>query len=409
MNVDNRQRLLRIAFFTYSTRPRGGIVHTLELAEHIQDLGHDVHVFALGKDEKGFFRPTSLPSTFIPCIMGERDESLDDRIQRYIDTYYQFLVNHLETSFDIYHTQDCVSANALWHASEKGLFPFFIRTIHHVDDFVSPRLIQCQKDSIYRPEHRLVVSKYWKARLMSEFGVDSHIIHNGVDINRFRPPTDVQRKGARKKLDVSGKTVFLSIGGIEPRKNSIRLVTAFNSARRQLLAQGLDPILLIAGGETLFDYTPYRTEFFGWLHDSELEIGKDILLLGTVEDEQIPELYHAADGLLFPSVKEGWGLVVLEAMASGLPVLTSDIPVFKEYLQHEENAIMVSAEDESSIAAGIEKLAIDLKLKQRLASSGPKTAELYSWESTAKAHLEYYYELLSAKSKPLFQHELRCE
>ena len=108
-------------------------------------------------------------------------------------------------------------------------------------------------------------------------------------------------------------------------------------------------------------------------------------------------------------MKEGWGLVVLEAMASGLPVLTSDIPVFKEYLQHEENAIMVSAEDESSIAAGIEKLAIDLKLKQRLASSGPKTAELYSWESTAKAHLEYYYELLSAKSKPLFQHEFRCE
>ena len=115
MNGDNRQRLLRIAFFTYSTRPRGGVVHTLELAEHIQDLGHDVHVFALGKDEKGFFRPTSLPSTFIPCIMGERDESLDDRIQRYIDTYFQFLVNHLKTSFDIYHTQDCVSANALWH------------------------------------------------------------------------------------------------------------------------------------------------------------------------------------------------------------------------------------------------------------------------------------------------------
>ena len=104
-------------------------------------------------------------------------------------------------------------------------------------------------------------------------------------------------------------------------------------------------------------------------------------------------------------MKEGWGLVVLEAMESGLPVLRSDISVFKEYLQHEENAFMVSAEDDSSIAFGIEKLAVDLHLKQRLASSGPKTAELYSWESTAKAHLEYYYDILSAKSKPLFQHE----
>ena len=132
---------------------------------------------------------------------------------------------------------------------------------------------------------------------------------------------------------------------------------------------------------------------------------RDRLLLDTVEDEQIPELYHAADGLLFPSVKEGWGLVVLEALASGLPVLTSDISVFKEYLRHEENAFMVNAEDDSSIAFGIEKLAVDLPLKQRLVSFGPKTAELYSWENTAKAHLEYYYDVLSAKSKPLFQHE----
>lgn len=406
MNGNSQQRPLRIAFFTYSTRPRGGVVHTLALAEHIQDLGHDVHIFALGKDEKSFFRPTSVPSTFIPCAAGKKDEPLDDRIQRYIDTYFQFLVDHLETSFDIYHSQDCVSANALWHASEKGFISSFIRTIHHVDDFVSPRLIQCQKDSIYRPEHRLVVSKYWKERLTSEFGVDSHIIHNGVDIGRFRPPTDSQRKVAREKLAISGKTVFLNIGGIEPRKNSIRLVMAFCSAKRRLSTQGLDPVLLIAGGETLFDYTPYRTRFFEWVHDSELEIGKDIVLLEVVKDEQIPELYHAADGLLFPSVKEGWGLVVLEAMASGVPVLTSDIPVFKEYLRHEDNAIMVNAEDESSIASGIEKLATDAELKQRLVSSGPNTAALYSWERTAKAHLEQYYELLSAKSKTIVSEEV---
>ncbi|MEE2876484.1 MAG: MSMEG_0565 family glycosyltransferase [Candidatus Neomarinimicrobiota bacterium] len=403
----NNRRPLRIAFFTYSTRPRGGVVHTLALAEHIQDLGHDVHIFALGKDEKGFFRPSSVPSTFIPCASGKKDEPLDDRIQRYIDTYSQFLVDHLETCFDIYHSQDCVSANGLWHASEKGLISSFIRTIHHVDDFANPRLIQCQKDSIYRPQHRLVVSQYWKERLTLEFGVDSHIIHNGVDMNRFLPPTHLQRKIAREKLDVSKRTVFLNIGGIEPRKNSIRLVMAFCLAKRQLLKQGLDPVLLIAGGETLFDYTPYRTRFFDWLHDSELEIGKDIVLLEVVKDEQIPVLYHAADSLLFPSVKEGWGLVVLEAMASGVPVLTSDIPVFREYLRHEENAIMVNAKDESSIASGIKKLATDAELKQRLASSGPNTAGQYTWQATARAHLEQYYKLLSVESKPAVGEEVK--
>jgi len=55
MDGNNRQESLRIALFTYSTKPRGGVVHTLELAEHIQNLGHDVHIFALGKINKGFF------------------------------------------------------------------------------------------------------------------------------------------------------------------------------------------------------------------------------------------------------------------------------------------------------------------------------------------------------------------
>ena len=334
--------------------------------------------------------------------MGEENESLDTRIERFIDTYFQFLIRHTHNPFDIYHAQDCVSANALWKASEKGLCSFFIRTIHHIDDFVTPRLIQCQKDSIYKPDYRIVVSEYWKDRLQSEFGLDSHRIYNGVNINRFRPPTEIQRNNAKKKFDVNGKTVFLTIGGIEPRKNSIRLLRAFDSARRKLIAQGMESVLVIAGGETLFDYTPYRTEFFDCLNDSDLEIGKDLLLLNTVEDEEIPILYHAADSLLFPSVKEGWGLVVLEAMASGLPVLTSDIPVFKEYLQHRKNAIMVNAEDESSIASGIVTLAIDIKLKQQLSSSGPKTAKLYSWERTGEEHIEYYYELISEISSQPF-------
>ncbi|MBH09769.1 MAG: glycosyl transferase [Candidatus Marinimicrobia bacterium] len=395
MNLNTKKESLRIALLTYSTKPRGGVVHTLELAENLYKMGHQVHIFALGKDEQGFFRSTSFSFTLIPCEMGKKNESLDNRIECFIDTYFQFLIHHSHNPFDIYHAQDCVSANALWKASEKGLCSFFIRTIHHIDDFVTPRLIQCQNDSIYKPNYRIVVSEYWKDRLRSEFGLNSHRIYNGVNINRFRPPTEIQRNNSKKKFGVIGKTVFLSIGGIEPRKNSIRLLTAFDSARCKLLSEGIESILIIAGGETLFDYTPYRTEFFDYLDGSELEVGKDLLLLNTVEDEEIPKLYHAADSLLFPSVKEGWGLVVLESMASGLPVLTSDISVFKEYLHHRKNAIMVNAEDESSIESGIINLATDVELRQRLSLSGPKTARLYTWDKTANEHLEYYYALIS--------------
>ena len=94
MNINTRQESLRIALLTYSTKPRGGVVHTLELAEHMHKMGHQVHIFALGKDDQGFFRSTSFPFTLIPCKMGEKNESLDTRIERFIDTYFQFLIRH---------------------------------------------------------------------------------------------------------------------------------------------------------------------------------------------------------------------------------------------------------------------------------------------------------------------------
>jgi glycosyltransferase-like protein len=391
---------LRIASFTYSTKPRGGVVHTLALAEHLQALGHEVHVFALGKDSQGFFRPTSVPYTLIPFENPGDQVVLDERIQLYIQTYYDFMTTHLTEPFDVYHVQDCVSANAVWRLREDGLIPSFIRTVHHIDDFTTPTLVQCQKDSVYRPNYRIVVSHYWQRRLRDEFGVDSQVIHNGVDSQRFCPPSQEQRQAARAEFGLQNQVVILNIGGIEPRKNTIRLVKAFEEVHKKLTSQGQAAVLLLAGGETLLDYTPYRIEFFDMLEHSSLQVNKDIFLLGTVDDARMPALYHAADMLAFPSVKEGWGLVVLEAMASGLPVLSSDLPVFREYLKTEENALLVDPFDESAIATGLLRLSQDDKLRQRLAASGLQTAAKSSWRQTAIDHVEMYYRNAVEHSKP---------
>src|SRR5690349_3230581 len=111
---------LRIALFTYSTKPRGGVIHTLALAEHLQALGHAVHVFALGKDQRGFFRPTTAPYTLVPFGILPDDMAMDEKIRRYIQSYYEFLLAHEAEPFDIYHVQDCVSANAVWRVREEG-------------------------------------------------------------------------------------------------------------------------------------------------------------------------------------------------------------------------------------------------------------------------------------------------
>ena len=389
---------LRIAIFTYSTKPRGGVIHTLALAEHLQALGHHVHIFALGKDQRSFFRPTTAPFTIVPFGVMPDDVGMDEKIKRYIETYYEYLMAHQSDEFDIYHVQDCVSANAVWRVREEGRIRWFVRTVHHVDDFVSPVLIQCQNDSVHRPDYRIVVSRDWQERLRQEFGVTSEVIYNGVD-RRFAPPNAAQRAAARSELHLDDEFVFLNIGGIEPRKNTTRLLMAFGRVRRDLELKGRRSILLLAGGETLLDYAPYRDEFFALLGQSTLQIDRDIRLLGVVPDEQMPLLYHAADALAFPSIKEGWGLVAVEALASGLPVLTSNLPVFREYLRSEADALLVDPRDEAAIAAGMLRLTEDQALRQRLAMAGPQTAQKFSWEASAQAHLDWYRRWLSERHR----------
>lgn len=383
-----------VALFTYSTKPRGGVIHTLSLGEQLQALGHRVHVFALQKDEETrFFRPTSVPYTLIPCAPAPQDEPLADRIQRYIDTYYDFLVSQRQHGFDVYHAQDCISANALWRLRTEGRIQWYVRTVHHVDDFKSPSLIECQYRSITEPEYRIVVSRYWQRRLADEFGVETTVIHNGVDVERFQPPNSAERAAARSALGVDDRMVFLHVGGIEPRKNSIRVLRAFHEAHRALAARGCTAVLVLAGGETLFDYRAYREEFFQVLAGLDLVPDDDVRLLGVVDDATLCNLYRAADVFTFPSVKEGWGLVVLEAMASGLPVLASDIAVFREYLHPDENAVLVNPRDEEEIAGAMLRLAEDGELRQRLARAGRATAKIFSWTATARAHVAYYKSL----------------
>jgi glycosyltransferase-like protein len=386
---------LNVALYTYSTQPRGGVVHTLSLAEHLMALGHGVHIYALGKrGQTAFFRPTSVPFTLIPFVDLGDQEPLDDRISRYVETYYEFLARNGSLNYEIHHAQDCISANALWRLREEGVIHSFVRTIHHIDDFTSKSLIDCQDRSVFRPDLRIVVSRYWQQRIADQFGVESTVIYNGVDVSRFQPPTLAEREAARAAFGVSGKSVLLSIGGVDPRKNSINLLRAFQSVKREVAVDGRDAVLLFAGGATLLDYRAYRDSFLEELAASGLESSENVRMLGVVTEEQVRQLYWAADALAFPSVKEGWGLVVLEALGTGLPVLASDIPVFREYLRNGENALLADPHDVSAIATSLTRLIVDDELRYRLSMAGPLTAESFSWKATAQAHVDCYHAAL---------------
>mgnify|MGYP001231116483 CR=1 FL=1 len=378
---------MKVALYTYSTKPRGGVVHTLALAEALADQGCRVTVFALGHGGSArFFRDVRAETRVFPFppIAGEPIEA---KIRRSIDTFAEALENEPLERFDVHHAQDCISANSLHRLKEKGKIPFFLRTVHHLDDFTTPVLIECQNRSVMHPKAIITVSDYWRDILQREYGRSPVVIHNGVDKRFFAAPDRTADELAAYK----GHRVLFTLGGIEPRKNTIASLQAFAEIKRELP----EAVLLIGGGATLFDYRPYRAQFDATLERMPRDVREAVRLIPQPSDELVHQLFWRADVYLQPSVKEGWGLSVLEAMASRTPVVASHIQVFREFLRHEANALLVDPRRIRDLADGIYRVLTDHQLRERLTANGYRTARAYTWDNAAVQHLHFYRSVLS--------------
>jgi glycosyltransferase involved in cell wall biosynthesis len=266
-----------------------------------------------------------------------------------------------------------------------------------MDDFTSKSLIDCQLRSILEPDYVIVVSRFWEKELRSRYSLNPIVINNGVDIEKFKiQEIKGLKEKAKKNFSVSGCKVMLSIGGIEPRKNALTALSAFSIASSYFKAKGERLVWLIGGGETLFDYRAYREEFFSEIKRLRLKLDEDIIILGSVPEDSMVELYRAGDVFVFPSIKEGWGLVVLEAMASGLPVIASRIEPMTDYLKDGENALLVSPMDYEALGQQIIRVLEEGELRDRLTRNGRETAEIYSWRNTALRHEGFYRGVLES-------------
>jgi glycosyltransferase-like protein len=376
---------LRIALLTYSVRPRGGVVHALSVAEALAGRGHAVELFAIGPPGTRFFRAPLVPAYVVPHVALE--EPFDARIAAMIDAYAEGLRDRLG-GFDVVHAQDCISANAALALRDAGVIRAVLRTVHHVDDFRSPSLIACQERSIVAPDGVVCVSEPWVRRLREDFGVDAGLVGNGVDARRHRPPRDAaERAGDRAALGFDRFTV-LAVGGIEPRKGSLTLLDA--------IARLDDALLVVAGGATLFDYRDELDRFAE--RRTALGLGDErVRVLGPVSDDELARLYRAADVLAFPSVKEGFGLVVLEALASELPVVASDLDVLRGFVTDGRSALLVGPGDSAALAAALARVA-DPPLAARLRAGGRAVVARHTWDAAAAAHERAYAAFLAARA-----------
>ncbi|MFB3882098.1 MAG: glycosyltransferase family 4 protein [Armatimonadota bacterium] len=169
----------------------------------------------------------------------------------------------------------------------------------------------------------------------------------------------------------------LHTGGLHPRKNVARLIDAYAAVSKQMEA----PPLVIAGGR-----------------DPRRETGKgvpDVIFTGQLCEGVMPALYRAATVVVYPSLYEGFGLPILEAMASGVPVVTSDRSSMKEVAG--EAALLVDPEDVDDIVRALTRVLSDDVLRNELVQKGVERSREFTWERTARGTVEAYHKALGQR------------
>lgn len=257
-------------------------------------------------------------------------------------------------------------------------------TVHDLSGYENPRVHSTRSAVAAKlyPRHirvarRIIAdSGYTASRIRALFPwaegkVD--VVHLGVSED-FRPVTDREAIGSVRRRYRLPPRFMLFLGTLEPRKNLERLLSAFE-------AVGGDPCLVIAGG-------------LGWKYGKLMEritrhpFSDRIVMTGFVEVTDLPALLSMAEFLVYPSILEGFGLPILEAMACGTPVITSNTSSMPEVAG--DAALLIDPLSTDSIARAMERLAGDEEYRRSLSGQGLERASLFSWRTAAEKTLRIY-------------------
>jgi len=228
---------------------------------------------------------------------------------------------------------------------------------------------------------RVAVSSCARDFVAEYFPGDYRIIPNGIDLAQFgtpRPPIERYHDG---KLNV------LFVGRLEKRKGLSHLLRAWRHVRRELPEVRL---IVVGEGRPLTGYQRYAVA----------ENLSEVVFTGYVSPEDLLRYYHTCDVFCAPSTgQESFGIVLLEAMAAGKPIVASAIPGYQEVVRHQQEALLVDPKNEHALALSLVHLLADRELRQRLGEAGRRRAALFSWDRIAADLLAYYGELAEARAR----------
>ena len=294
---------------------------------------------------------------------------------------------------DLYHALDNLSLPILWPKGRTR----YVLTIHDLIPVLFPEGVKARHRFYFRFAIRrllrianaiIVDSESTKRAILERFKVPEKkitVIYLGVDRSRFYPVDDPKTiKRIRDRYRIGGEPYILFVGNIEPRKNLGFLIQAYadllNSGR---LNPGIR--LIIAGSKG-----PLSLEVLQL--PSKLGVTHRVLFPGVIADEDLPGLYSGASLFAFPSLYEGFGFPVLEAMACGTPVITSNVSSLPEVAG--DAAVLVNPTVAADLREAIFKVITDHNLRRELREKGFERVKRFSWEETAQKTWQVYKQVM---------------
>ncbi|MFN3909794.1 MAG: glycosyltransferase family 4 protein [Candidatus Anstonellaceae archaeon] len=388
---------MHIAMFGWEFPPymSGGLgVHCYELTNEIAKLGHkidfylpyqkngsipDVHenikIIMIGESElHPYFRITKKGRT---TIYGED-------LLKAVFTYaslctFNAIQNYYKNKYDVIHCHDWLTAWAGIYLKQAINKPF-IQTIHSTEfeRTLSPweEILRIEKTATLNADRVIAVSNKTAALLMEKFQVPKEkirVVYNGVNKERYN-----HKEKPKTSIALQEKKKVLFLGRLTEQKGPVQ----FLHAAKKVLEKNPDVVFLVAGSGPLL---PFLVNLA-----LELKINKNVKFLGYLSEEEQRKIYAACDVFVMPSVAEPFGIVALEAIASGTPVIISKTSGVSEILK---SALKIEFWDINGMA---KKILACLKypvLKKEIVRQCIKEIEPYTWEKTAKETLEIYKEI----------------
>ena len=212
----------------------------------------------------------------------------------------------------------------------------------------------------------------------------------GVNLERFSPGTPTERAQARAELGLApDEPAVLFVGRIDPIKGIDTLL----GGQAILADRNAAPTLLVVGGELGKDGRPTGDLARVGVHAAELGIRDSVRLLGSQPQERLPVFYRAADVVAVPSRYESFGLVAVEAMACGSPVVASRVGGLRFTVEEGESGFLVPHNNPTALADALQRILADSTLRARLSAGAVGTAARFAWPTVAAQILHMYERL----------------